>query len=112
MTLDERAARVGQAEELGALVEGLAGGVVDRAGDHPDREVLAEPHEQRVAAGDHDAEVREQRRARDQEARGFLRVQRQEDRVDVRAQVVDADQRAAGGQGQGSGQRDAHREAR
>ena len=38
--LDERAARVGQTEELRAFVEGFAGGIVDRAGDDREAELF------------------------------------------------------------------------
>ena len=83
--LDIRPARIGQAEHLGRLVEGLAERVVDRRGPAL---VVADPahqHDLRVAAGD------EQQQIGEVEPVGQPRRQR------VAFEMVDRKQRLAGG---------------
>ena len=87
--VDGRAARVAEAEEAGHLVEGLAGGVVDRGAEHLVLAVALHVHEQRVAAR------HEQHHERQLEV-GLL----EQRRVEVGLEVVDGDERHVPGQRQ------------
>ena len=82
--VERRAARVAEPEQPGALVEGLARGVVERRADHAVARAARHVEQQRVPA------AREQREERRLERLG-LEVERR----DVRVQVVDRDERQA-----------------
>ena len=94
--VDPGAAGVAEAEELGDLVVGFAGGVVDRAayvavGPGAIASLLLGEVEMGVAAGDDEGEQREFHR-------GFGALARlHQDGVDVAFEVVDGDQRACRG---------------
>ncbi len=90
-----RAARIAEAEQPCALVERLAGGVVERAAQHRVAAVVGDAGQQRVAAG------RDQARER-----RLHRLGRQEVRRDVALQVVDGRQREPAGGGEPLGGRD------
>jgi hypothetical protein len=62
--LDRRPARVRQAEQAGHLVEGFAGGVVQRAAQAPVAEVVAHQHQLGVPARNEQRQQREARRGR------------------------------------------------
>ncbi len=87
--LDRRAAGVGESKQPGDLVERLAGSVVERAPQALVGEMVAHEHQFGVAARD---DQRHQRKLRF----GFLF--NQPDGIDVRFQVIDPQQREAGGQ--------------
>src|SRR6202012_4924770 len=82
LLLDQRAARVAEAEQARRLVEGLAGGVVEGLAEQLVALVVADRGEQGVAAGGDEAEERRLERLRLEEVGG-----------DVALQVVDRDQR-------------------
>jgi hypothetical protein len=82
--LDERASREPEAEQLGHLVERLAGGVVTRLADQPIVTRRTREIERGVAAGD---DQRQERILR--------RIIRQERSVDVTLEVIHADERLA-----------------
>src|SRR5262249_38546758 len=80
-SLDRGATGISQAEQPGALVEGLAGGIVDGLAENLEAGWLANPGQQRVAP------------ARDQAEKGWLdRIRLEVVRGDVSLQVVDRDQ--------------------
>ena len=101
-TVDHRAARVGQPHHLGALVEGLARGVVDRRADdlHFERGVHA--HDLRVAAAHQETQERKVRMGQ----RAVPKVD--EVREDVPLKVVDFDHRDVAGDRKPLGERHAH----
>ena len=80
--LDDRAARIAQAEELGDLVEGFAGRVVPRPAEEPAGKLLFEKIKRRVAA-------------RDEKGEGGKRdvPVLQEGGFDMALEMVDADER-------------------
>ena len=80
--VDRRATGIAEVEEAGHLVERLAGGVVDRLADQPVVAVPAHLDEHRVPAG------HEQHHERELEVGVF-----EERRVEVRLEVVHADER-------------------
>ena len=94
--VDRRAARIPEVEEAGDLVERLAGGVVDRLAEHPVAAVTLHLDQHRVAARDEQHDERELER----------RVL-EERRVQVRLEVVDADERHVPRQRQRLGRRHA-----
>ena len=95
-----RPARVAEAEQPRALVERLAGGVVERAAEPLEAAVLGHAGQQRVAAGGEQAQERRLDRVRLQVVGGHVAVQ-----------VVDRRQRepARGGEGLGGGDADEQR---
>ena len=113
---NERAAGIREAEEFCALVEGFAGGVVDGAVEDGEADAVLlvgriEAVEEGVAAGDEQAEVREQGREVVPEAGGVLGVEGDERRPDVAAEVVDADEGEVAGEREGFAEGDAQGEA-
>ena len=62
--LDVRPARIGEAEELGGLVEGLAERVVDRGAEPAIAADAFDCHELRVAAGDEEQQIGKTHRGR------------------------------------------------
>src|SRR5919197_1333013 len=80
--VERGAARIAESEQARALVEGLAGGVVDRRPDAAEAALVAHVEEQRVPA------AREQAEERRLELIGL-----EEERRDVAVQVVDGRQR-------------------
>ena len=80
--LQRRPAGEAEPEQAGDLVEGLAGGVVERLAEHLVAAVVADAGEQRVAAAGEEAEEGRLERLRGEEVGG-----------DVPLQVVDRDQR-------------------
>src|SRR6185312_11455622 len=82
LLLDQRTTWVAEAEQPGGLVEGLAGGVVERLAEDLVRVVVADRGEQGVPAGGDQAEEGRLERLRLEEVRG-----------DVALEVVDRDQR-------------------
>ena len=80
--LQRRAARVTEPQQPRDLVEGLAGGVVERLAEHLVPGVVADPRQQRVAAAGDEAEEGRLERLGLEEVGG-----------DVALQVVDRDQR-------------------
>ena len=104
--LDRGTTRVRQPEHPSDLVEGLAGGVVDRAPEQPVVERATHLDEQGVAAADDEADGREGRwRAR-------LATLEQPCRVEVALEVVDGHQRSVVQEGQRLGHRQADQERR
>ncbi len=98
--LQHRAARIAESQQLGRLVECFAGGIVQRLSQYPAAPVGRDVHERRVSAGNH------QRQQRQNLCRiGSLRSEK--DTVDVRLDVIDADQRLAERPGQPLGRRKA-----
>jgi len=101
------AAGVGQAEQLGDLVEGLAGGVVEGFSD-----VAVAPGCGRRACGEVEvgvASADDQGEERGGVREGLLGVH--QDGVDVAFEVVDGDQREVGAEGEGLGEGDADEES-
>src|SRR5438046_1744572 len=82
--VDRRAARVAEAEEPRALVESLAGGVVESRAEYPEAARLGDVDQQGMAAA---CEQAEERRL---DPLGL-----QVERCDVAMQVIDRDQRQA-----------------
>ena len=109
--LDQRAARITEPEQLRALVQRLARGVVARGGQHRDAPVAVDPEQQGVAARHDQAEMRQQRAQPDVKRRRLRRVHRDERRPGMPAQVTHPDQRHAPLEGQRLGRRQADGEA-
>ena len=101
--VDHRAAGITEPEQLGDLVESLAGGIVARLAEQAVGETFAHFKKMRVAAADH----QRQRRIFDRMAvaRGF-----KHHRVNVSFDVIDADERNAARETQRLGVRDAHQQ--
>ena len=74
LLLDERTSWVRETEELCTFIESFARGVVDRTGDDREPQLFVELHQERVAARDHDGEVREQGGAGGSEPDRILRM--------------------------------------
>src|SRR5207244_2241468 len=80
--VDRCAAGIAETEQAGALVEGLAGGVVQRRADDPEAAAVPDVEEERVAAGGEQAE------------KGRLdRLRLEVERGDVAVQMIDRDER-------------------
>ncbi len=109
---DKRASGIAEPEELGSLVERLAGRVV--AGRRQDREraVRTKDKQKRVPAGGDEAEMRQERGKPLRELGRRLGVEREEGRPRMGPQVVDAGERHAPRQGDRLGGGDADGQAR
>ena len=104
--LERRAARISEPEHARALVERLAGGVVERAPEHLEAVVLADVREQRVPAARNQAQERRLERT----VAGVIAAE-QEVRRDVALEVIDRRERqlAGGGERLRRGQADEQR---
>ncbi len=89
--LDRRAAGIGQAEQARHLIERFAGGIVQRGAQALILEMVRHQDQLGVAAGDDQAQQRKLRRGQ---------VVDQPGRVQMRLEVIDAEQRQTGSEGQ------------
>ncbi len=102
--VDPGSAGVAQPEQLGYLVKGFAGGIVEG------RTHIAVGEVSTLLAGEIEVGVAARNHQRKRPGEGMLLLLRQQDGVDMAFQVVDGDERLSQGKGQRLGVRHTHQE--
>gem|GEM_PF-3852337 len=109
---DQRPTRITQPEQLRAFVEGFARGIIASRREHPQSPLLIKLDQERVPAGNHESQMRQEFAELLIELAQAPRMQRDKWRKRMRPQVIHAPDRHAQRQPEGLRRRQPDREAR